>query len=128
MKSSQRNLQNLKKYREKRNKFGKIEKWRKMERLYLTRPPTQFEKIEGAYRGPSRASRPLQHPLDTRLSTYSSSTCHRGEKGENPGQKGSLCWLKTTPDLAGIGSLFDQGALLFLSGLCHNSQLISIVA
>ena len=31
--------------------------------------PTQFEKIEGAYRGPSRASRPLQHPLDTVLST-----------------------------------------------------------
>ena len=31
--------------------------------------PTQFEKIEGVYRGPSRASRPLQHPVDTRLST-----------------------------------------------------------
>ena len=80
------------------------------------------EGIDG-YRGPSR---PLQHPMDTRLSTPLTVTEGRKVKTQEK-REVFVVYVKTTPDLAGIG--FDQGALLSLNGLCHNSQLIiSIIA
>ena len=78
--------------------------------------------MEGGYRGPSR---PLQHPMDTRLSTPLTVTEGKKVKTQEK-REVFVVYVKTTPDLAGMG--FDQGALLSMSGLCHNSQLISIVA